>query len=282
MHTHSTRSDGTTTPSHNAALAAEQGLAGFALTDHDTTDGWDEAADACRAAGLRFVPGVELSTELAGRSVHLLGYFVDPAYPALVDECDRLRNERIRRAEAIVAKLQAMGVDVAFDDVAARANDAPIGRPHIAAAMVAAGAVPDLDAAFDGFIEDGGPAYVPKHALSPAGGVSLINQARGVAVLAHPGISTRDAPVDLTLLDELVAVGLAAVEADHAAHEPEARMFWRNAAAQRNLYVTGASDFHGTRKETLLGSGTTPVAVVDALEQLSAARPAAGTKESPW
>ncbi len=271
LHTHSTRSDGTTTPAETVALAAEQGVAGLALTDHDTTDGWDEAADACRRHGLRFVPGVELSTELAGRSVHLLGYFVDPGYPPLVAECDRLRNERLRRAEAMVANLAAMGVDISFDAVAARAAGAPIGRPHVAAAMVAAGVVADVDGAFDGYIEDGGPAYEPKYALPPDEGVSLIVAAGGVAVLAHPGISTRDAPVDEDLLDRLVAAGLAGVEADHAAHDEQVRTFWRDAAAARNLYITGASDFHGTRKETLIGAATTPVAVVDAIEQMAKA-----------
>ena len=284
LHTHSTRSDGTTTPAETVALAAAQGLAGIALTDHDTTEGWNEAAAACSGAGLRFVPGIELSTELDARSVHLLGYFVDPTYAPLVDECDRLRNERLRRAEAMVAKLQGMGLDVEFDAVLARAGSAPIGRPHVAAAMVAAGIVADVDAAFEGFIEDGGPAYVPKHALSPADGVRLIVAAGGVAVLAHPGISTRDARVDLDLLDQLVSAGLAGVEADHAAHDPDVRLFWRDAASVRSLHVTGASDFHGTRKDTLIGSGTTSVAVVDAFEELAAAASAVGGthKEAPW
>ena len=284
LHTHSLRSDGTTTPAHNAVLAHAQGLAGMALTDHDTFDGWDEAAQACRERGLRFVPGVELSTELAGRSVHILGYFVDPTYQPLAQECDRLRNERVRRAEAIVAKLVGMGIDITFDAVAAYAEGSPIGRPHIARAMVDVGAVPDHDAAFDGFIEDGGPAYVPKHALAPDDGVQLIRSAGGVAVLAHPGISTRDAPVDLDLLDRLVDAGLAGVEADHAAHDPAVRQFWRKAAAARTLYVTGASDFHGTNKETLFGAETTSVAVVDALEELAAAgsTPARMQKEAPW
>ena len=284
LHTHSRRSDGTTTPAETARLAAVEGLGGIALTDHDTTAGWAEAAAVCDEAGLRFVPGVELSTELSGRSVHLLGYFVDPAYAPLVAECDRLFNERTRRAEAIVAKLQQMDVRIAFDDVMARADGAPVGRPHIAACMVAAGVVEDLDGAFDGYLEDGGPAYVPKHALDPADGVALITAAGGAAVLAHPGISTRDAPVDLALLDRLVTAGLGGVEADHAAHDDDARNFWRNAARERNLYITGASDFHGTRKDTRIGAATTPSDVVDALESLAvAATLAAGnTKETAW
>lgn len=270
LHTHSTRSDGTTTPTETVAAAAAQGLAGIALTDHDTMAGWSEAAGACERAGLSFVPGVELSTELGGRSVHLLGYYVDPSYPPLAEECDRLFNERTRRAQAIVGKLSAMGVTIDFADVVARADGAPLGRPHIAAAMVAAGAVEDLDGAFDGYIEDGGPAYVSKHALDPAEGVSLIVAAGGVAVLAHPGISTRDAPVDTQLLDRLTAAGLRGVEADHAAHTEDVRNFWRNAARERNLYVTGSSDFHGTRKDARIGAATTPLDVVDALEAQAA------------
>lgn len=282
LHTHSTRSDGTTTPAQTVELAAQQQLAGIALTDHDTTEGWDEAADACAAHGLRFVPGVELSTELGGLSVHLLGYFVDPRYGPLRDECDRLRNERLRRAEAMVDKLRDLGVEITMADVLARAGTAPVGRPHIAAAMVVAGAVPDIDAAFDGYLEDGGPAYVTKHALAPTDGVSLIRDAGGVAVLAHPGVSTRDAPVDLALLDQLVSVGLQGVEADHAGHDEPMRNFWRSAARRRTLYVTGSSDFHGTRKEMVIGEATTNPAVVDALEEMAGGPVPAADKETPW
>lgn len=284
LHTHSNRSDGTTSPRETVALAAEEGLGGIALTDHDTVAGWGEAAEACAAHGLRFVPGVELSTELGGRSIHLLGYFVDPSYEPLVQECDRLFNERTRRAEAIVARLGDMGVTISLEDVLRRADGAPVGRPHIAAAMVAAGVVEDHEGAFDGYLEDGGPAYVPKHALDPADGVALITAAGGVAVLAHPGISTRDAPVDLSLLDRLVPAGLRGVEADHAAHDPDARKFWRNAAQERRLYVTGSSDFHGTRKDARIGAGLTSADVVDALENMAGAAhdPVGTSKETSW
>lgn len=283
LHTHSTRSDGTTTPSETVRMAAEHGLTGIALTDHDTLDGWAEAGEACREHGLQFVPGVELSTEIAGRSVHLLGYYISPDDAALLAECDRLRHERLRRAEAMVAKLGEMGVEITMAEVLDRAAGAPVGRPHIAATLVARGVVEDHDGAFDGYIEDGGPAYVPKHALSPEDGVRLIAAAGGVAVLAHPGISTRDAPVDLDLLDRLTAAGLSGVEADHAAHDPEMRKFWRAAAEMRTLYVTGASDFHGTRKDTGIGEAATPIEVVTALWELSSAASAADTiEETPW
>ncbi|MPZ71841.1 MAG: PHP domain-containing protein [Nitriliruptorales bacterium] len=282
LHTHSRCSDGTTTPTQTVVLAAQAGLAGLALTDHDTMQGWAEAAGAAARLGIRFVPGIELSTELCGRSVHVLGYYVDPTYPPLVAECDRLRNERLRRAEVMLDKLRDLGIDIPLANVLRRAGGAPIGRPHVAAELVDAGRVPDLDTAFDEYLGDGAVAYVPKHALAPEDGAALIAAAGGVAVLAHPGVSTRDAAVDLALLDRLVAAGLRGVEADHAAHDDDARWFWRRAAAERDLRVTGGSDFHGTRKDTGIGAAVTDPAVVDALLHL-AARPAAGeTEEAQW
>ena len=285
LHTHSTCSDGVLAPAQVVALAARAGLPAIALTDHDTTEGWGEAAAACAEHGLAFIPGLELSTEIGGRSVHILGYFVDATHAGLAQECDRLRFERERRAAAMVDKLQALGIPITDDEVLAQAGGAPVGRPHIAAAMVASGAVADLDAAFDQFLHDGGPAYVTKHALDPAEGVRLIAAAGGVAVLAHPGASTRDAPIDLALLDRLVAAGLAGVEADHVGHDEVARRYWREAAWQRNLYVTGSSDFHGVRDAIGVGAATTAPEVVAALRKLASSTATAGTsttKEAPW
>ena len=267
LHTHSVRSDGTEPPARVAALAAAAGLAGVALTDHDTLDGWDEAAAACAERGVEFVPGLELSTELGQRSVHVLGYWVDPTYDELRAECDRLRNERLRRAREILGKLDRLGLALELSTVTDKAGGAPIGRPHIAAAMVDAGHVEDVDAAFDRYLADGGPAYVAKHALSPERGVELIVAAGGVAVLAHPGLGRREAQVDLALLDRMVGAGLTGVEADHVGHDEATRVFWRVAADQRDLVVTGASDFHGVRKDSHLGDATTAPAAVDALRE---------------
>lgn len=275
LHTHTTHSDGTTTPTENAALAARGGFDGLAITDHDTTTGWEEAAEACRRLGLRFVPGVELSTEAHGTSVHLLGYWVDPEHPELVAECDRLFHERERRARAIVDKLVGLGAVIDMQQVRAHAGDAPIGRPHIAKAMVDAGVVPDVRTAFDHYIRDGGQAYVPKHALDPVAGARLIRRAGGVAVLAHPALTgERDLPVPekpaavthmLALLDELTAAELAGVEADHFGHDEDQRRLWREAAAERELLVTGSSDFHGDNEEVTIGAAGTPPRVLDEL-----------------
>lgn len=280
LHTHTLFSDGTTTPAENAALAVEAGLSGLALTDHDTIDGWPQMQAACERHGLRFVPGVELSTEDRGLSVHILGYWVDAADEGLRAECARLRAERLHRAERIMTLLDGLGVAVDRAAVARIAGDAPVGRPHIAQAMVRAGYVGSINEAFDLYLADGGPAWVVKHALAPEIGVRLIRGAGGVAVLAHPGLRAPNHAETPSLVDRLCAVGLGGVEADHVGHAPEAVAFWRRVAAERELIVTGSSDFHGTRKEAKIGAATTPVVVVDALQERANAAIAAGGSQS--
>jgi predicted metal-dependent phosphoesterase TrpH len=266
LHTHTVHSDGTTTPEDNALMAKRLGLGGLALTDHDTVAGWAQMRDACTHYGLVFVPGIELSTERDGRSVHLLGYWVDPDNPALMAECDRLRNERVRRAQEICAKLAALGMPVDVDRVKQIAGEAPIGRPHVASAMIEAGYVTDISEAFDEYLADGGPAYVPKYAVDPLRGLRLLRDAGGAVVLAHPGVSEDGGgPVTPALLDELAAAGLAGVESDHPAHEPEVVERWRVLATKHALVTTGASDFHGERKDLRLGDRTTSASTLELL-----------------
>jgi predicted metal-dependent phosphoesterase TrpH len=279
MHTHTVHSDGTTTPSVNAALAAQAGLRALALTDHDTFAGWEEAREACARRGLVFVPGIELSTEWRGAGVHVLGYWPDPDHPELAAECARLRHERARRAEGMVARLAALGMEVDMERIRAIAGTAPIGRPHVAAAMVEAGVVADIDAAFTEWIGEGMPAYEPKHALHPVEAVRLLRAAGGAPVLAHPGLSLRDPLADpgepaspeggvpLDLVDEMVAAGLAGIEADHAGHPADVADRWRNVAQRRHLVVTGSSDFHGTRKDVPIGIRTTSAPAWTALRE---------------
>lgn len=282
LHTHTVFSDGTTTPAENAALAADAGLQGVALTDHDTVAGWQQAAEACAEQGLAFVPGIELSTEVDGLSVHVLGYWCDPDHPELIAECDRLRNERSRRAEQILQRLADLGVACSVERVRVHAGDAPIGRPHIAAAMVEAGVVPDLASAFDTYLGDGGPAYVPKHALAPAEGVQLIRAAGGAAVLAHPGGENQNTPVSSELVEQLCAAGLAGIEADHPSHDATTAAFWRTFARDREVLATGCSDFHGQRKDVSIGERTTASVVVEALWERRARAREAEAKERPW
>jgi predicted metal-dependent phosphoesterase TrpH len=275
LHTHTLHSDGLTTPSENAALAKQEGVAVLALTDHDTVDGWEEAAGACARAGITFVPGVELSAEWRGISIHVLGYWPDPDHPAFAAECARLRDERGHRAELMVARMQAEGLDISMERVRAIAGDAPIGRPHVASAMVESGAVPDHESAFRDWIGEHGRAYAPKHALHPADAVRLLRDAGGVAVLAHPGAGRtsngEDPGVDLDLVDEMVAAGLAGLEADAAGHNVAVADRWRQHAEARHLVVTGSSDFHGRHPDARIGCRTTTPAAFTRLAEAAAA-----------
>lgn len=280
LHTHTVFSDGCNSPAENAALAAAVGLTGIALTDHDTTAGWIQMHEACIAHGLDFVPGIELSAEERGHSVHVLGYWVDDSHPALVAECSRLAVERLVRAEGMVARLQDLGVEITMEDVLRRAGDAPVTRPHVAEALVDRGAVPDVATAFDRYLADGGPADVQKRALSPEAAVGLIRSAGGAAVLAHPAVEKRTGGViDEALLDRMVAAGLAGVEADHPGHDEVDAARWRELARTRDLLVTGSSDFHGRYDDEQMGCCTTTREVVARLHSRAAvqASPNEGT-----
>jgi 3',5'-nucleoside bisphosphate phosphatase len=272
LHSHTIFSDGTTTPEENVRDAVELGLDGLGVTDHDTTDPGERALAAAEGTGLEIVTGTEFSAELDGRSVHVLGYWVDPADGPLQAEMDRLRNEREHRARAIVDKFHGLGVEVSMGRVHELAGAAPVGRPHIAQAVVEAGAAGSTQEVFDTWLADDGPAYVPKHAVDPVTAVELLIAAGGVAVLAHPGLygGDRDDGVPgLTAetIESLAAAGLAGVEADHPDHSDEQRARYRDLAAGLGLAVTAGSDYHGERKPNRLGSATTERAVVERLRE---------------
>ena len=272
LHTHTTCSDGTTTIEENVVAAIAIGLEGLGVTDHDTTEPFDRARAAAAGTGLHLVLGTEFSAEEDGSSVHVLGYWIDPADEPLQTEMDRLRNERFRRAEEIVAKVNALGVPVRFARVQELAGAAPIGRPHIAQAVVETGAAPDKQTVFDEWLADGGPAYVPKYAVDPVRAVELIRGAGGVAVLAHPALYSARQRADGTrgiepaTIEAMAAAGMAGIEADHPEHTAEERQRYRDLAAALGLLVTAGSDFHGEAKALQLGEVTTPREVVVALE----------------
>jgi predicted metal-dependent phosphoesterase TrpH len=265
LHTHSTASDGTNTITENVALALARGLAGIAITDHDTTAGYAEAAAAAEGTGLLIVPGIEFSAEYDGASLHVLAYWVDPADPALVEELRRLTDTRFRRGELMVEKLQALGYDISFERVRAIAGDDLIARPHIAQAMVEAGIVPTEKEAFDRFISDDGVAYVPKHALDPMDALRLIGAAGGVCVLAHPAMWKGNGAVPDDLIEGMAAAGMGGLEVDHPDHDEAQRAHYRALAGRLDLVPTGASDCHGARYGYRLGCETTPVELVDEL-----------------
>jgi predicted metal-dependent phosphoesterase TrpH len=257
LHTHSTASDGTDTPSQLVRKAAAAGLDVVALTDHDTTRGHAEAV-AALPEGLTLVTGAELSCRVDGISMHMLAYLFDPEEPALLAERELVRDDRVPRAKAMVAKLNALGVPVTWEQVARIAGDGSVGRPHVATALVELGVVPTVGDAFtEEWLADGGRAFVEKHETDPFEALRLIKAAGGVAVFAHPAAAKRGRTVPESTIAELAAAGLDGVEVDHMDHDADARARLRGLAEELGLLMTGSSDYHGSRKTCLLGEYTT-------------------------
>lgn len=257
LHSHSDRSDGTLSPTEEMKLAGSRGLAGVALTDHDTFEGLAEAAAAAAALGLDFVPGIEFSAEYDGASLHILGYWVDPDDPAIDAELLRLTATRLRRGEMIVEKLRALGFDITVERVLELAGGGAIARPHIAEAMVEAGIVADEKEAFEGYISDDGPAYVPKHALQPMNALRLIGEAGGVCVLAHPGMWRGSDTVPDELIEEMAAGGMVGLEVNHPDHDEGTRARYAAIAERLDLVPLSSSDCHGARYDFRMGEERT-------------------------
>ncbi len=267
LHTHSSASDGTQPPAEVVRAAVDAGLDVLALTDHDTTAGWDEAAAAARAAGIALVRGTEVSARAGRVSVHLLSYLHDPAYRPLADELARVVESRVHRAERIVAAL-ARDVPITWSQVLDQAGDgAVVGRPHIADALVANGVVADRDSAFATLLSSRGPYYVPYYAPDAATAVALIRSAGGVPVFAHPGADGRGRVVADDVFDELAAAGLAGLEVFHRDNDAGQRVRLSAIAERLGLLVTGSSDYHGTGKLNRLGENLTSPHVLAAIEE---------------
>jgi 3',5'-nucleoside bisphosphate phosphatase len=269
LHTHSVCSDGTLSPEALIALAADHGVGLLALTDHDTVDGVPEAIAAGRGRGLRVVPGVELSVAVPSGSMHLLGYFAEPAPPELMERLATLRTGRLRRAEKIVGRLADLGAPVELERVVAHARG-PVGRPHIAAELVSAGHVATHRQAFERFLGDGGPAWVPSTGLGPEEAVALVRASGGVAALAHPYSLRLDRPRLDRCVARLARAGLAGIEVHRPEHDAERRREYARLARRHGLVATGGSDFH--RLDGLGRPGDTgdPPLPVDAIDRMFA------------
>lgn len=246
LHAHSTASDGTDDPALVMRTARAAGLDVVALTDHDTVAG-HAAARAALPAGLTLVPGAEISCAWEGASLHLLGYLFDAAYPPLARELELLRTDRDRRAREMVSRLRDLGAEVSYSRVAELAAGGAVGRPHVARAMVEAGVVGSVADAFTSeWIGADGRAYVDKYALDPRRAVALVNEAGGVAVFAHPGLTKRGQGFGPEVVAMLASAGLAGVEVDHPDQDEATRGWLRALAGELGLLVTGSSDDHGS------------------------------------
>jgi 3',5'-nucleoside bisphosphate phosphatase len=266
LHAHSSASDGTDSPAGLVAEAARIGLDVVALTDHDTFAGWDDALSAAEGAGIRVLPGVEISCALDGISLHILGYLPDSTYRPLVEELARTRDDRIPRARAIVRRLAADGYPLTWDDVLAQVGpEGTVGRPHVADALVATGVVGSRDEAFAGLLHDRSRYYVRHYATDPLRAIRLLREAGGVSVFAHPAASRRGRTVPDRAIVAMAEAGLAGLEVDHPDHEASARTHLRGLAHDLGLLATGSSDYHGAGKAARLGEETTAPEVYETL-----------------
>ena len=266
LHVHSNASDGTDPPAEVMRRAARAGLDAVALTDHDTVAGHTPARreldrlvldDRVPAGALTLVTGMELSCRLDHRSVHLLAYLFNPDDPELAAETRRIRDDRVLRARAMVDRLADLGVPITWDDVAAIAGTAVVGRPHIARAMAASGVVASPAEAFTpDWIADGGRAYVGRYALNPIPAIGLIRAAGGVAVIAHPR-ADRQLWVSDEQIADLAAAGLAGLEVFHPDQSEAVRAGLLDLTRDLGLTATGGSDDHGSLTGHRIGSYTT-------------------------
>jgi len=263
LHIHSTASDGRLTPAEVVQEAARRGLKFIALADHDTIDGIAPAKAAAKSfPGLKLIPGVEISTDIAAGEVHVLGYFIDYTDRELLETLERFRNSRLKRAQGMVAKLGKLGVHLDWQRIEQIAGSSVMGRPHIAQAMLEKGYIGSFKQAFSDYIGRDGPAYVEREKITPAEAVALIIKARGLAVLAHP--FTAGDPEVLT--KELKAAGLAGIETyydNYTAGEIDQLV---KLAQKHNLIATGGSDFHGLDpNESVIGGTDLPLESVEKL-----------------
>ena len=241
LHVHSDRSDGRAPPADVIKAAKEKGLEVVALTDHDTIAGLGEAMIAAASLDVAFVPGIEFSCYDETGSTHLLGYFIDPSHPPLVEYLREAREKRVSRAAAIVERLNRLGIGLKLEAVVAQASpDGLIARPHVARALVDGGWVNSYVEAFNRFLAAGQPAYLPTWRLPPAEGIRRIHEAGGLAVLAHGGKTHSDATVG-----QLADDGLDGLEILHPEHGVVEISRLRRVAAELGLLETGGSDWHG-------------------------------------
>lgn len=268
LHTHSWVSDGTDSPRELMFAAARAGVGLVALTDHDTTAGWAEAAAAVPESGVGLVRGTEISCTSGGISVHLLSYLHDPDHEQLQEAFRAARSFRLGRAERMVAKINA-DFPLTWQEVSAQASPgATIGRPHIADALVARGYAADRSAAFAKILSSSGPYYVRYEVPEVTEMVRLVLAAGGVPVIAHPRARIRGRVVSDEVIAELAALGMAGIEVDHRDHTGADREHLRGLAAELGVFVTGSSDYHGRGKPNRLGENTTDPGVLARIEEL--------------
>lgn len=257
LHVHSTESDGTFTPTELVAEAKKQGLSAFALTDHDTVDGVDEARKAAEQTKIELISGVELSTEYEGKEIHMVGLFLDETNPALLKHLAHFRDNRDNRNEKMYVLLQKEGFDITESALREMFPDAVVlTRAHIARYLLEKGYVKDIGTVFDTYIGDGCRCYVPREKITPMEGIQLIHEAGGKAIIAHPILYHLSDEKLRKLISDCKNAGAEGIEAIYSTYQPGDERYIRKLAGEYGLLLSGGSDFHGSNKPQIkLGSG---------------------------
>ncbi len=264
LHLHTLHSDGVFFPSELVEKTKQAGIDVISITDHDNVAGVREGVAAGEQLGIDVIPGVELSTSVEGREVHILGYFIDSGNAGLSDFLKFLRGERLKRAERIVEKLHKLKIPLRMEKVLEKAGEGSVGRPHIANAMVEEGFTASYQEGFLKYLGIGCSAYVEKNHCSVEETLSIISESGGLSFIAHPGNSIPE-----QVLIRLIKAGTDGIETIHPSHSPETVARYRGIVNEYYLLESGGSDFHGGRKndESALGRFTVPLSVVDTMRR---------------
>jgi len=252
LHLHTTASDGVMTPSEIVNYAKSKGLVAIAITDHDTIEGLEEGLLEGERIGLEVIPGIEISAEHSPGSMHLLGFFIDIHHPTLKERLGYLQRARAERNPRMAEKLNKLGIDITFDEVLKASGGGQVGRPHFAQVLIEKGYVRSFQEAFDRFLKKGASAYVEKMRFSAEESIHFINEANGVAVLAHPNTLQLNGYSELeNLILRLVKTGLRGIEAYYPEHSAQEVAQYKTLAERHGLLVTGGTDYHGIEKNGL-------------------------------
>ncbi|MDP1853455.1 MAG: PHP domain-containing protein [Candidatus Omnitrophota bacterium] len=262
LHTHTTFSDGTSTPYELIKLAKDNGLSAVAICDHDTIDGIFPAKEAAGETGIEIIPALELSAEHNNAEVHILGFLIDYEDANLLSRLKKMRQDRVSRMHEMVEKLKSQGISINVDKVFRLAGAATVGRMHLARILHVEGFVSTLQGAFNKYIGEHRPAYVSRFKLTPKEAIELVLSAKGIPVLAHPYILNND-----KVIEEFSGYGLRGIEAYYPEHLPSVTKHYEEVADRLNLIKTGGSDFHGAIKpQNPLGRVKVPYSVVEELK----------------
>ncbi|MBS3995476.1 MAG: PHP domain-containing protein [Alkaliphilus sp.] len=255
MHIHTTKSDGILTPEQVVVWSNKIGLKGIAITDHDTVDGIEEGiATAKSIKDFILIPGIEFSSIYNNHEIHILGYFIDYTNSKLVSITDKIKEYRANRANKTIEALKELNIEIDIKDVNPGGKKKSIGRPHIARALIEKGYVENVQEAFEKYLSKGRPAYISRYKLSLMDSIKIIKASKGIPVLAHPGLLDKSVNV-LEILD----LGLEGIEVYHTDHSKEDSLKYFALAKQRDLLITGGSDYHYTFEGNIPCIGKTTI-----------------------